>query len=1542
MARNPQQRSMTLWVALCAAAVAFAIVADAQAQGIRVTPRPAGVAMPKKRVIAQPRKAVAAKNRGEPEDAVERVFLPADRRTLKKLAESRKLISEGRFAEAVRNLDAILESPDDFFFEPDKNSGRSRGLKAEAQRLIGQMPREGCELYELQYGARARQMLNTALETGDAAQMSEVSRRYFHTRSGYEATFLLGLHHFDHGRPLAGALILQRLFDAGQSMEEFEPSLSLTSAACWLRAGMPDAARERLVSLRERHPSLRVAIAGREIPLFTDNSDAVDWLVRLIGTQPSATGTEADSWLMFRGDAARNATTAGSAPLLNLRWRVTSTDDPQAEKSLEQCQKWYSEFGSPTIPSVHPLAVGNVLLMRTMQNLLAVDLLTGKRLWEVPVDDPLEVVSGNAVDESRIRQAMNASGVGQRIWNDLTYGTFSSDGRYVFSVEDAGSESGASVLAGQHGVLRIGGNARLVGNIILRGGSEGGQTSLCNLLAARDIRTGKLKWQIGNSSGPGGQRQPNTYFLGPPLPLQGQLYVLAEIKSEIRLLALEAATGNLLWSQQLAAAEPDISQDPLRRWAGVSPSYADGILVCPTAAGAVVAVELATRSLLWGYAFGQDRDRHRQNSRMFPVTFGGDPTSTRWLDDSVSISDGRVLATPGDSDWLYCISLIDGELLWKCARKDDLYVACADRDKVVLVGRDAVRAIRMSDGKPAWEGRSIDLPENSSPSGRGFASGNRYYLPLTSAEVAAIDLSTAKIVQISKSRTGTVPGNLICFKDNIVSQGLEGVDAYYQLDAVSADVGRRLATNANDSTALSLQGEILLDGGKRAEAIAAFRRAYELTPEPRTRAMLRDSLLDGLRTEFAAYRDRTDEIERLLDDSSQRAAFLRAMAVGLRQAGESDTAFEWYQKLANLDPNQRPLDQISKGLVVRRDRWIRGQLGELRRNAKGEAATKIDALVTARLQSAKEVTTVASLQRFFDAFGNQPAAIGSRDELIRRLNAAGRRLEAELASATPTAAANDTAKQDAWPVGNIEIATKPTKDLARNMSYGRNTLNLRGDPGPYFRDLSIQYDYNRRAVIAYDSLGHEKWKVTLASNTQQQNYSFNPSLTVGCTNGHLLLISLGWKIIAVDTLGEGANGTPRVIWTQDLLGQTFDFSNESLPPQLIQLNWQWQHQFAQIHDQTKLMGPVRREYACFQKFHSLMAVDPRNGETIWISQDVPSNSDLFGDDEYVFVLPPDKNEARVLRATDGEFVGTCKIPRVGGAQTLPSGEERTVFARFDETCLATFGRKLLLWWPEGNRRLLTLVDPFEGRDMWPGRKFAANARACVVDDEAVGVMEPSGRFVLISLPDGRTIADLKLEAEPSLAELTLFRSGEQYFLLTRNSPGVGNLPQIQPMPGCAYQPIYRGRLYAIDRQGKLSWPAPVAIKNQFLMTNQPADLPIVTFACQSYVPKANGEASYKAFITCIDKRTGRTAFKNIFDNTTGVFNVSGDAAKKTVDLTMQRNTIRLTFTDKPIPTPEELKKAKAAKSKRGKTYEDLWKSIKKAVGAEDDLDMLDE
>ena len=163
-----------------------------------------------------------------------------------------------------------------------------------------------------------------------------------------------------------------------------------------------------------------------------------------------------------------------------------------------------------------------------------------------------------------------------------------------------------------------------------------------------------------------------------------------------------------------------------------------------------------------------------------------------------------------------------------------------------------------------------------------------------------------------------------------------------------------------------------------------------------------------------------------------------------------------------------------------------------------------------------------------------------------------------------------------------------------------------------------------------------------------------------------------------------------------------------------------QQQFGRLNSQSNLLGAVGNHYVCFQRFRNLTAVDPLSGETLWARQDLPPECDLFGDDQYVFVLPTDREEATVLRALDGQRVGTRKVPRLVRRQNLPNGEEKTMFSRLGETCLTTLGRNLLLWWPEGNHRVLTLVDPWEGRDLWPGRKFAASAHACVMADRVRG------------------------------------------------------------------------------------------------------------------------------------------------------------------------------------------------------------------------------
>ena len=166
-------------------------------------------------------------------------FAAPDRNILQALNRAQKVLKEHRYGEALEGLSQILRSNEDYFFQPDRKVPIYKSLKAEAQQLLGQMPREGRDLYEVRSGAEARDKLNRAVAAGDAAGLAEISAQLFHTQAGYEATYLLALHHMDHGAPLAGALTLKRLREAGAAAEAFEPGLSLTQAACYYQAGMP-------------------------------------------------------------------------------------------------------------------------------------------------------------------------------------------------------------------------------------------------------------------------------------------------------------------------------------------------------------------------------------------------------------------------------------------------------------------------------------------------------------------------------------------------------------------------------------------------------------------------------------------------------------------------------------------------------------------------------------------------------------------------------------------------------------------------------------------------------------------------------------------------------------------------------------------------------------------------------------------------------------------------------------------------------------------------------------------------------------------------------------------------------------------------------------------------------------------------------------------------------------------------------------------------------------------------------------------------------
>ena len=243
-------------------------------------------------------------------------------------------------------------------------------------------------------------------------------------------------------------------------------------------------------------------------------------------------------------------------PLAKLEWANETALLPNDEADILTLYRNLQDDEVPAIPAMQPLAVGNQLFMRTARIMLGVDLRTGLRVWPYPEE---ELERGNDQNQTtsllQERQAseQNHMLLTQRIWQDSPYAQMSSDGQRLFLLRDL---SAANSLFASPEIMMFGRQGRIPHGLEL--------PKDYNRLVALELATeGKTLWTVGgpDSHDPG---LTSVFFLGVPLPLDGHLFVLAEIKDEIKLVSLDAATGRMEWSQQLALVEALTRCIPIR------------------------------------------------------------------------------------------------------------------------------------------------------------------------------------------------------------------------------------------------------------------------------------------------------------------------------------------------------------------------------------------------------------------------------------------------------------------------------------------------------------------------------------------------------------------------------------------------------------------------------------------------------------------------------------------------------------------------------------------------------------------------------------------------------------------------------------------------------------------------------------------------------------------------------------------------------------------------------------------------------------------
>lgn len=605
----------------------------------------------------------------DPNEFSHALTLPTDNALAGRVAAAEDYIREKDWEKAVTQLQRLLDRKEDVFVQATRRDANGRetrpwvSVRAEAERLLASMPSEGLEFYRLNQRASSKQLLDKARAESDPAILADVAKRYLYTEAGAEAANLLGTYYLERGQHIPAALMFERLINR-EGADNLSPATLIKAALAFRRTGDRGKEENAWNLLTERNGD-RVKLGDRTISVNDLRDDVEQNFKALVAA------TNLYDWSMYGGNPTRSSTANGGTPFLEKRWYlpILSERNEQTRKLiLERAVRTMETRNQPVLPTFFPIAAGGRLIYRSFWGVHAVDLRTGKLLWEAPGELTLDRIYDtkrplpwkgamvNALNQW-VQQYTNTGKINILFENSML-GTLTTDNQQVYVVDDVAMPPwmGYNPYDGSMGRLPNLGDPKLNGMM------------QHNRLQAYDLKSGKLRWELGGygeKKDAGINDLNDTYFLGPPLPMHGKLYVLAEKQQELNLICLDAVKGEVTWRQKLAEARDKIAQDVTRRTQAAHLAYGEGILVCPTNAGAVLGVDLLSHSLLWAYPYREGQVVEMQGTRNFGRPIPALPVKApEWKASAPVVQDGRVVFTAPDAASIHCVRLRDGTRLW--------------------------------------------------------------------------------------------------------------------------------------------------------------------------------------------------------------------------------------------------------------------------------------------------------------------------------------------------------------------------------------------------------------------------------------------------------------------------------------------------------------------------------------------------------------------------------------------------------------------------------------------------------------------------------------------------------------------------------------------------------------------------------------------------------------------------------------------------------------------------------------------------------------
>lgn len=1349
--------------------------------------------------------------------------------------------------------------------------GRLVPVVEQVHEFFTELPEESVDFWRREYDAVAEKHFQTATETGRLDLLEQVATQFRPTAAGRRAAIRLARIHADRGELALAARYLQSL-----EPNEVPAATRLRAARVWLALHKDDIAQTWLDALSEN--DLTTLLPAWQEPAQGDRVAAMRERFP-IPTDPSAAS----------GQKTASQPDSTVIPLLLERWHRPLTQDVARQVDLQRLNDDVQNRIHAIVAAASPLAVGNLVVARMLDRVVAFDINNGTLAWESAAED--FGGSGEAASRNRpgvLGPGRRFPGAWQRdqtdptanpesttLFLDVANGSLTSDEENIYFIETARSDSQENPPS-----LRFGRFDQV---------SSG---PVSNVLQAYDAKTGRFAWPefagVGGDLDLGPFERPLSgyFFFGPPLSRPDELYAIAERDLQIDLVALDPKSGLKRWSRTIASAPQAIDQEPVRQQWHAQVAEANGILVCPTTVGWLVAVNRQNHELLWAFRYsppGTTDPRASQNERVPQAGL-----DQRWGHSRPVIIDGRVIFTPPEEPRLVCLDLMTGELLWRKGKGAYRYIAGTADGSLIVVGPRAVDGIDPATGVVRW---SCRIPESDGyVTGRGILMPHELLLPLQHA-VLSISTTDGTVQNRVATPAGTPAlGNLVAHQGAIVSLGPSGLSVYEERNHFLEAIQQTQAEQSADQQAAFMRARLSLAEGRPEEAVSALNSlrlaSDKKYPSPvQVRDLLWTALVQLIQAEPSKQIDHLTELEALADSPDRRSTLLRLRAASLAANGQTAEAARHFLQLLE-EPAHATVTADGPGQrAIYLDAWLAGQILDLWNQADPANRQALEQQLRDHLNAPPSQETAPTSPRLRQIVATLPFMRQDNLEDTRRqlqrapTGASGQteiqllRLLADQDKSYQPAIVEELAKlaeqhhllDDAafWRGTVNAAAPSEPKTLASpaaspawtnlELSVVGARINSTGNNSEPIQPLDAYLPFfQNNAVSVYDNLERLVYALPTptagTSGAPSESHSIplrarrGRSRSTGHAVGHLLVMEYHDVVQAVSLL-DG-----QVLWSwlaQEPLESRRD--NAQLEPM------QTGHGFIARENllrRSQAEAPIlvaNAQYVLVKDRQRLTALDTLTGEIRWTRNPWGPEATYLGTQDYLFVMPNprDRAEIEVIRALDGQ---PADLP-----EAIP---------HIPRTFGAIGNHFLTLNWADsinvlsvrvGGGLLLSLVDPVTNQPVW-SHQFDRDALIRRDRDGTLFILSPTeGELVAINPITGQLteLGVLPPEILNHRSEVFLFTDSERvYTLVNRGRPELSYLSS--ELSAIAVN----GVLYAIDPHGGgILWHSEVP--QQRLIFESLAQMPFLLFA-KGGQERIAEQTAWHVTVMALDKLTGKT------------------------------------------------------------------------------------